>query len=153
MDKLHLRRLAIALLIWYAVQFAVGMTVNLFVKLPPTHQGTTGGEYFGRSAASLLWALSGSGGLALLLHAWIALILVVGAVALFVQSLRSGGRGWRWAGGIAAFSTLGAMFNGMSFADYNEEFSSAIMAGCWLIAVAALVIPLVRTRTTVTAKS
>ena len=153
MDKLHLRRLAIALLIWYAVQFAAGMTVNLFVKLPTTHPGTTGGEYFGRSGASLLWALSGAGGPALLIHTWIAFFLVIGAIALFVQSLRSGGRGWRWASGIAALFTLGALFNGMSFVDYNEEFSSAIMAGCWLVAVTALAVPLVRTRTTVAAES
>ena len=49
--------------------------------------------------------------------------------------------------------TLGALFNGMSFMDYNEEPSSAIMADCWLTAVTALVTPLVRTRTTVAAES
>lgn len=76
---------------------------------------------------------------ALLIHTWIAFILVIGAIALFVQRLGSGGREWRWASGIAALFTLGALFNGMSFVDYKKEFSSAIMAGCWLTAVTALV--------------
>jgi len=129
------------------------MTVNHFVKLPTTQPGITGGEYFDRSGVSLLWALSGAGGPSLLIHTWIAFSLVIGAIALFVQSLRSGGQGWRWASGIAALFTLGALFNGMSFMDYNEEPSSAIMADCWLTAVTALVTPLVRTRTTVAAES
>ena len=97
MDKLHLHRLAIALLIWCAVQFAAGVTVNLFVRLRTTHPGTTGGEYFDRSGVSLLWALgsglwalSGAGGPSLLIHTWIAFSMVIGAIALFVQSLRSG---------------------------------------------------------------
>jgi hypothetical protein len=152
MDRLHLRRLAVALLVWYAVQFIAGMTLNLFVTLPTTRPGTVGADYFARSGASLLWALAGSGGPALLIHAWIAVILLIGAVSLFVQSLRRGGRGWRLGSGIAAFFTLGALFNGMSFLDYNEDFSSAIMAGCWLIAVAAVITPLIRTSTRRTAQ-
>jgi hypothetical protein len=71
---------------------------------------------------------------------------VLGALNLFVNSLRFSARGWHWANGIALFFTFGAFFNGMSFLDYNEDFSSAIMAGCWLIAVAAVIVPLVRKR-------
>ena len=127
------------------MQFAAGTAVNLFVKLPTTHPGTTGGEYFGRSGANLLWALPGEGGPSLLIHASIAFSLVIGAIALFVQSLPSGGRGWRWASGIAALITLRALFNGTSFIDCNKEFNSAIMAGCWLIVVTTLAVILVRT--------
>jgi hypothetical protein len=68
---------------------------------------------------------------------------------LFVNSLRLSARGWRWPSGIALFFTFGAFFNGMSFLDFNEDFSSAIMAGCWLIAVGAVIVPLVRERTRV----
>ncbi|MEC5170929.1 hypothetical protein RCH11_003429 [Glaciihabitans sp. GrIS 2.15] len=135
------------------MQFAASMTVNLFVKLPITHPGTTGGKDFGRSGANLLWALSGTGGPSLLIHTWIAFSLVIGAIALFVQSLPSGGRRWRWASGIAALLTLRALFNGMSFMDCNKEFNPAIMAGCRLIVVTTLAVPLVRTRTTVAAES
>ncbi|WP_308465901.1 hypothetical protein [Rathayibacter soli] len=140
----RLRRTATWLLVLFAVQFAFGMTLNLFVTLPKTHPGATGGEYFSRSAASLVWALTFGGGSVLFLHALLGAVLFVGTLALFIVSLRRDGRGWRWASGIALFFTFAAFFNGMSFVDYNEDFSSAIMAGCWLIAVVALVVALVR---------
>ena len=144
MSQKNLRRFAVGLLIAYGVQFAVGMLLNLFVELPKTHPGRTGDEYFSRSFASLGWALSGSGGPALLTHALIGSLLFAGSVALFVVALVLRARGWRWPTGIAAFFTFGAFFNGMSFLDYGEDFSSAIMAGCWLIAVSAVLAPLLR---------
>jgi hypothetical protein len=146
MKKPVLRRTAIGLLWFYGIQFAFGMTMNLFVTLPDKHPGTTGGEYFSRSFESLVWALSFGGGVMLFLHALLGLILFLGALSLFVNSLRLSARGWRWPSGIALFFTFGAFFNGMSFLDYNEDFSSAIMAGCWLIAVSAVIVPLIRTR-------
>ena len=66
----------------------------------------------------------------------VAVALVVMSVAALVQRAR----GWRWALGVAALFGLGAFFNGMSFVDYGEDLSSAIMAGCWLGAVAAIVV-------------
>ncbi|PXA65264.1 hypothetical protein CVS29_11400 [Arthrobacter psychrochitiniphilus] len=57
-----------------------------------------------------------------------------------------GRRRGRWPSGIAAVFTLAAFFNGLSFADYGEDFSSLIMASCWLIAVALVVFSLARTR-------
>jgi hypothetical protein len=135
---------AIALLVAFGVQFALGMLLNLFVELPKTHPGSTGDEYFSRSFTSLGWALSGGAGPALLIHAWLALVLALGTLALFVRCLAGRVRGWRWLTGIAALFTVGAFFNGMSFVDYGEDFSSAIMAGCWLIAVSLLVTAVVR---------
>lgn len=135
---------AIALLIAFGVQFALGMLLNLFVELPKTHPGSSGDEYFSRSFTSLGWALSGGAGPALLAHAWLALLLALGALALFIRCLVGRVRGWRWLTGVAALFTVGAFFNGMSFVDYGEDFSSAIMAGCWLIAVTLLVTAVVR---------
>ena len=139
-----LRRGAIALLWGFAVQFVLGMTLNLFVTIPAHHPGAGGAEYFATSLASLGWALAFGGGPALFVHAWLALLLSAGCLALFIASLTPAGRGWRWLSGIATLFTLGATFNGMSFLDYNEDFSSMIMAACWLIAVGALVAGLVR---------
>ncbi|HEY5223229.1 MAG TPA: hypothetical protein VIJ18_09330 [Microbacteriaceae bacterium] len=140
----RLRTAATWLLVLFAAQFAFGMTLNLFVTLPKTHPGSTGGEYFSRSAASLVWALTFGGGTVLFLHALLGAVLFLGTLGLFISTFGRAGRGWRWASGIALFFTFGAFFNGMSFVDYNEDFSSAIMAGCWLIAVIALVICLAR---------
>lgn len=138
-----LRRFAIVMLVAYAAQFVVGMLLNLFVKIPDVHPGTSGDEYFSRSFTSLVWALSGSGGPALLIHALLGSVLFVGAVAFFIAALTRRASGWRWLTGIAAFFTFGAFFNGMSFLDYGEDFSSAIMAGCWLIASGSVVTALI----------
>jgi hypothetical protein len=144
MPQKSLRRFAIALLIAYGLQFVVGMFLNLFVELPKTHPGRTGNEYFSRSFASLGWALSGGGGPALFTHALIGALLFAGSVSLFIVALAFRAHGWRWATGVAAFFTFGAFFNGMSFLDYGEDFSSAIMAGCWLIAVTSVLVALLR---------
>ena len=144
MTRSPLRTHAIVLLWLFGIQFVAGMLLNLFVELPKTHPGTSGNEYFSRSWASLLWALSGGGGWTLVVHASIAVLLFLGALILFLRSLGRHGRGWCWATGISAFFTLGALFNGLSFADYAEDFSSMIMASCWLVAVAALVIRVAR---------
>lgn len=143
MTPSRLRTHAKILLVLFAVQFLAGMLLNLFVTLPKVHPGTSGENYFIQSWASLVWALSGGGGWTLAVHASIAVALLIGTIALFVRALSRPGRGWRWTSGIATLFTLGALFNGLSFADYNQGFSSMIMATCWLIAVTALVIPLI----------
>lgn len=121
------------------------MVLNLFIKIPKHHPGTIGADYFSRSWASLLWALSGGAGWALVIHASIAVVLFLGTLFLFLRSLAPSGHGWRWGSGIAAFVTLGALFNGLSFLDFNEDFSSMIMASCWLVVVSVLVLMLVHT--------
>jgi hypothetical protein len=120
------------------------MTLNLFMKLPNSHPGTSDNGYFVRSLHSFAWALSGSGGVALAIHVYIALGLLLGTTALFIRSLYAHSKIWSWAAGVAALLTLGALFNGLSFVNYNEDFSSMIMAACWLLAVTSLVIGLVK---------
>jgi hypothetical protein len=140
-------RIQTVVLLWlFAVQFFAGMILNLFIEIPKHHPGTAGGNYFSQSWASLLWALSGAAGWALLLHAALAVVLFLGTLALFLSSLRRSGRGWRWGTGLAALVTLGALFNGLSFLDFNQDFSSMIMATCWLIVVSILVFLLVKSR-------
>ncbi|MDR2322082.1 MAG: hypothetical protein LBE60_10600 [Microbacterium sp.] len=134
-------------LVWaYGAVFVLGMVLNLFVTLPEKHPGAGGAEYFGASGMSLIWALSLGGGWALFLHAAMGVLLALATLTVFLGSLYRGGWGWRWITGIAALFTIGAAFNGLSFLDYGEDFSSAIMAGCWLIAVGALVSGLVRSQ-------
>lgn len=131
------------MLVGYAIQFLAGMSLNLFVTIPGQHPGANGAEYFTSSGRGLIWALSGHGGFALATHAYIALLLVTGSLSLFAISLRHKDRLWSWCGGIAAFFTVGAFFNGLSFIDYAHNFSSMIMATCWLIAVGALIYGLI----------
>lgn len=141
-----LRTQSVVLLWLFAVQFLAGMILNLFVEIPKLHPGTVGSNYFSRSWASLVWALSGAGGWALFMHAALAVLLFLGTLALFFRTLRASGLGWRWGTGIASLVTLGALFNGLSFLDFNEDLSSLIMATCWLVAVSLLVLLLVKSR-------
>lgn len=140
MDYRHaIRKHATGLLVGYALQFLAGMSLNLFATIPNQHPGANGAEYFSSSGRGLIWALSGNGGIALAIHAYIALALVAGSVSLVVTGIRHHDRLWSWCGGTAAFFTIGAFFNGLSFIDYNHDFSSMIMATCWLLAVGALI--------------
>lgn len=146
MSNRGLRRQTIVLLWVFAVQFLAGMILNLFVVIPKHHPGTVSGNYFSQSWSSLLWALSGGAGWALSVHALLAVALFLGTLAVFFRSLWPSGRGWRWGLGIAALVTLGALFNGLSFLDFNQDFSSMIMATCWLVVVSILVLLLVKSR-------
>lgn len=115
------------------------MTLNLFVTLPTIHPGAMGSDYFASAARGLWWALTNGGGIALTLHAYLALVLVLGCLALLVRGVAAHSKLWSWSGGVAALFTIGALFNGLSFVDYSHDFSSMIMASCWLAAVAVVV--------------
>lgn len=143
MDTKSLRRHAAGLVVAFGVQFVAGMVLNLFVTIPAQHPGTSGSEYFTRSGHSLLWAFT-SGGAALAVHAYIALALLLGCLALWVRALRIHSRAWSWAGGLATVFTLGATFNGLSFLDYSYDASSMVMASFWLLAVGTLVAALAK---------
>jgi hypothetical protein len=146
MSSRGLRIQTIVLLWLFGVQFLAGMILNLFIDIPKHHPGTVGANYFSQSWTSLLWALSGGAGWALLVHAALAVVLFLGTLALFLCSVRPSGRGWRWGTGVATLVTLGALFNGLSFLDFNQDLSSMIMATCWIVVVSILVFLLVRSR-------
>ncbi|HWZ65169.1 MAG TPA: hypothetical protein VNX65_00040 [Patescibacteria group bacterium] len=143
MNTIKLRRHAIGLLAGYVLQFLAGMVLNLFVTIPETHPGSSGPEYFSRSFHSLIWALSGQGGWPLAFHAYLALALVLASAGLLINSILQRSKIWTIVGSVAALFTLTAFFNGMSFVDYNKNFSSMIMATCWMIAVGAVIYGLV----------
>jgi hypothetical protein len=118
------------------VQFLLGMAVNLFVDMPRSHPGANPSEYFSGVAQSVTWAIL-HGPVLLILHAALGLLLLVAAIILFIQAMRSGPRSFAVATGVGAFSVLAAGLNGGSFLNYNEDFSSMIMAAFFGIAIAA----------------
>jgi hypothetical protein len=143
----RLRRQASGLLIGYALQFLAGMVLNLFVRVPSSHPGANDSAYFGGVLHGLWWALGGGGNWALATHAGLAVLLVLGSISLAVMSLLVGTRRWIVASTIAALTTIGALFNGLSFINYNHDVSSLIMAICWLLAVGSLAYVLVTDQT------
>jgi hypothetical protein len=134
------------------VQFLLGMAVNLFVTIPTNHPGAKPPEYFSGVAQSVFWAIT-QGHILLILHAVFGLVIVVGAAVLLVQGIQSRIRSLIIATGFGAFGVLAAGFNGGSFLNYNEDFSSMLMAAGFSVAVAAYVFGLYLTAQTPSASA
>lgn len=133
--KLHV----VGLVSGFAAQFLLGMTLNLFVTIPASHPGGNAKNYFAGAWHGLVWTLSGAGGIALAIHVYLGIGLCLGCMSLIFHGLRLRDRVWMWVGLLASLFTLGALFNGLSFINYNHDISSMIMATCWLVAVGVLI--------------
>ena len=118
------------------IQFLLGMAVNLFVTVPSNHPGANPPEYFCGVVSSVTWAIL-RGGLWLTLHAAWGLILVLGALGTLVQAIRLGGGGRITLTVLGFIGVLGAGFNGGSFLNYNQNFSSMLMAVGFALAMSA----------------
>ena len=115
-------------------QFLLGMAVNLFVKIPDQHPGANPPEYFSGVAQSVTWAIL-NGNLLLAVHAGFGLVLVVAAVGTLVQAIGNRRRGLVVSAVIGFIGVLAAGFNGGSFLNYHQDFSSMLMATGFAIAV------------------
>ena len=124
------------MLVWLLVQFLLAMALNLFVEITRNHPGANPPEYFVGVVQSVTWAVL-HGPLLLELHAALGLLVILGAIALFVHAIRSGPRSFAIANGVGAFSILAAGLNGGSFLNYNQDLSSMIVAAFFAIAIAA----------------
>ncbi len=117
------------------IQFFAGMLVNLFTTIPASHPGSNPSEYFAGSADSVRWAITQSGLPALVFHATWGLLLAIGSVALIVLCRRVGRRAATVSAVLGFLFIVGAAFNGASFLDFREDFSSMIMATLFALAV------------------
>jgi hypothetical protein len=122
--------------IMLVIQFLLGMAVNLFVTIPTDHPGARPSEYFSGVAQSVTWAIL-HGPVLLILHASLGLLIVLSGFGLMSQAIRSRARPMIVTTGIGAVGILAAAFNGGSFLNYNEDFSSMLMAGFFAVAVLA----------------
>jgi hypothetical protein len=115
-------------------QFLLGMAVNLFVKIPDQHPGANPPEYFSGVAQSVTWAIL-NGNLLLAVHAGFGLVLVIAAVGTLVQAIGNRRRGVVVSAVFGFIGVLGAGFNGGSYLNYHQDFSSMLMATGFAIAV------------------
>jgi hypothetical protein len=145
------RALGIALAMLIA-QFLLGTAVNLFVKIPTDHPGANPPEYFGGVVTSVRWAIL-HGGLWLTLHAAFGLVLVLAAVGTVVQAIRLGSGAQIALAALGFVGVLGAGFNGGSFLNYHQDFSSMLMAVGFALAMSAYVALLYRTPAPTTARA
>jgi hypothetical protein len=126
------------------VQFLLGTAVNLFVKIPTDHPGSSPSEYFGGVVTSVSWAIL-HGGLWLTLHAAWGLLLVLAALGTLVQAIRLRGGGRITLAALGFVGVLAAGFNGGSFLNYHEDISSTLMAVGFALAMSVYVALLYRT--------
>jgi hypothetical protein len=117
-------------------QFLLGMAVNLFVKIPTDHPGANPAEYFSGVAQSVTWAIL-NGNLLLAIHTGFGLVLVIAAVGTLFQAIRNRRRGIVVSALFGFIGVLGAGFNGGSYLNYHQDFSSMLMATGFAIAVVA----------------
>jgi hypothetical protein len=123
-------------LVMLIAQFMLGMAVNLFVKIPTDHPGSNPPEYFSGVAQSVTWAIL-HGHILLAIHAGFGLVLVIAAVGTMVQAVQARRRGLIISSAFGFIGVLGAGFNGGSYLNYHEDFSSMLMATGFAIAVVA----------------
>jgi hypothetical protein len=131
-------------LIFLMIQFLLGMAVNLFVTITANHPGANPPEYFGGVVQSVTWAVL-HGHLLLVVHASLGLLLVLNAMGLLVAAIRVRQRDLIIVTSFGLFGVLAAGFNGGSFLNYNQDFSSMLMAFFFAIAVVAYAVGLVVT--------
>jgi hypothetical protein len=135
-------------MILLVIQFLLGMAVNLFVTIPTHHPGANPPEYFSGVVQSVTWAIL-HGNILLILHASLGLLLVLNAFGLLVAAIRTRSRDLIVVTSFGAFGVLAAGFNGGSFLNYNQDFSSMIMAIFFAWAVVSYAVGLLVTgRTT-----
>lgn len=137
-----LRQAYLGTLITLVAQFVLGMVTNLFVDIPRDHPGANPPEYFSGVFQNVVWAILHGPSLWLTAHAVLGLLLVAFGFRLLVPAVRSHHRPTVVTSTVGAVAMLGAGFNGGSFLNYHEDFSSMIMAGAFAIAVTAYVIGL-----------
>jgi nitric oxide reductase large subunit len=135
------RHAYLAALLTLIVQFMLGMATNLFVQIPRDHPGSNPPEYFTGVAQSVTWAIL-HGPLWLVLHAVLGLLLVVFGFGILGPAIRSRHRPTVITAVVGALATLAAGFNGGSYLNYHEDFSSMLMATFFAIAVTSYAIGL-----------
>lgn len=123
-----------AVCILLVAQYLLGMVANLFVTIPARHPGANASNYFSGSASSLGWVIP-NGPAWLAAHASLGLALVLAALASLVLTWGRGGRACTLLSALGLLTIIGAGFNGLSFLDYQHNFSSMIMAGLWAAAL------------------
>jgi len=136
MDELRLRGQSLGLLSMLAIQFILGMILDLFVELPKQHAGTTGG-FFSRALHGFIWALSSGGGIVLTLHVLVAIGLLLGSIGLIIRSAVLGSKFWLSISIAGALGIFTALTNGLAFIGYSNDVNSFVMAIGFIVTTVA----------------
>lgn len=136
-----LRHVYLVMSLLLLVQFILGMAVNLFVTIPPRHPGDHPSDYFVGSARSIGWVIP-HGGPWLAAHVILGLALIAGGLVGIVLAVRSRRRAAISTASVSGAAIVGAAFNGASFLDFNQDYSSMIMAALFALALGGYILAL-----------
>ena len=125
--QLRLRTITGIILVLMAVQFLVGMLVNLFVQVPSVHPGANAPDYFSGVVQGLVWALLHAP-LWLLIHTIVGLLLFLASLILIGFAIAARRRAWIIVSVVGLLGIVAAGFNGASFMNYGHNFSSLLMS-------------------------
>lgn len=117
------------------VQFLVGMTLDMFIELPDSHPGMTGG-FLQRGWDGYAWAAT-SGDVALQIHLVIATVLVLGSIATLGFAIAGRHRAWIITSSVGLVGVWLSFLNGIVFIDTNDDKHSFAMAVAFMIAFIA----------------
>ena len=140
-----LRAITLTILLLLAAQFLIGMLINLYVTTIPSHPGERAPEYFSGVVQAVAWALVHAP-LFLLLHAIMGLLLFLGSLVILGLAISSRRRAWIISSIFGLLGIMAAGFNGASFMNYGEPFSSLFMSIGFLLAVIPYMIGIYVTR-------
>jgi hypothetical protein len=138
----QLRQVYLTTLITLVVQFMLGMATNLFVQIPTNHPGANPPEYFSGVVQSVTWAIVHSRSIWLVLHAVLGLLIVLSSFGLLFQTVPTRNRLAITTSVVGALAVLAAGFNGGSYLNYHQDFSSMLMASFFAIAITAYAVGL-----------
>ncbi|PZS18814.1 MAG: hypothetical protein DLM54_07965 [Acidimicrobiales bacterium] len=127
-----MRRACLAMLVLLLIQYGLGMAVNLYVKVPAGHPEL--GQAFAKAITQ--------GAPALAIHASLGLLLVLNAIGLVVQGVKSGRRNALAAAIVGLLALAGAAFNGASFVSNGRPYASLAMALLTALALLSYVVAL-----------
>jgi hypothetical protein len=131
----RLLRINVGACVLLLIQYLLGMAVNIYVVLPARHPGANASSYFSGAVSGLGWVISSGPGWAAA-HAVFGLALAAAALGSLALTWRQGSRAAVAISVLGALAIVGAGFNGASFVNYNQAYSSMIMAGLWAVALA-----------------
>ena len=130
----RVRHATLVMLVMLLVQFALGISSDLYATVAAHHPGAHPSDYFGGSLQSLAWALHHAPAV-LAAHSALGLLILLAAIGLVVQTVRIRRSGLVAMAMMGAASVIGAGFNGLSFLDYSQNLNSLIMALLFALAM------------------
>jgi len=119
-----LRVQAYFLLGFLSLQYLLGMLTNLFVAFPENNTDLQQWEF--AKTQFMLMA-----------HIILGILLLVGAIMLYIRAFQAKDRHWKIASGIGLGSILLAILSGSEFISTQSEYYSLVMSLLFILAVGA----------------